>query len=515
MNSTRIREAVDLILACSTVILFYVSFPGGHSPWLGWLALVPLGLAIHGKNAQEAFIVTAFTSFLCWFAATWWLIPGVSLSANTPPNIALFFEFIFCLAYAVPYGIAGLFVAKMGWTGTIRGAIMAALLWTAISGLTPHILPGNMAHTQYRYTCMIQIVELGGIPLLLFFMYLVMWLCVVAAVNFKRRPKYALWALLLAGMVPLGVAAYGQCRLKTIHQRLAAPETPKITVGWIQPNFTIHGRNRSAWGDGGENVAAMTRDLARKKPAPDLIVWPEIPLCLSYTGNAGDRALVDQLVAETKIPMLVTGRLQAATEEDGYYNTAELVTEHGDAEIYRKQHLLPFGEYLPGEKRFPIMRQLFPNVPNYIPGDGSKVFFMDSGIGLIPLICYEAVFPSMVASGSAMGGNLVINPVNDGWFGNSAGPEIHLALALFRAVEFRMPVVRATNSGIGAVVTAAGELDDASITPLFEQCAVSVTVAIPPLSSWYATTGDLFLWGCALASLFFLGVGMIKRFRLH
>lgn len=477
-------------------------------PWMGWLALVPLGFAIHGRSAREAFVISAFTAFICWFAATWWLIPGVSLSANTPFNLALFFEFIFCLTYAVPYGIAGLLVSKMGWIGTIRGAMKAALLWTAICGLTPHILPGNLAHTQYRYPCMIQIVELGGIPILLFLMYLVTWLCVAAIVNLKTRPKYAMGILLLAAAVPAMTAVYGHCRLTILRQQLTAHKTPKLSVGWIQPNFNIHGRNRNAWEKEVTAVEAMSRDLALKNPSLDLIVWPEIPPPISYTENANDRALIDRLVADTGIPMLVTGYLQDKVEEDRYYNTAEFIRKPGVADIYRKHRLLPFGEYLPGEERFPFLRKIFPNALNYVPGNGGKTFHFNEKVRLIPLICYEAIFPSLVADGVNNWGNLVVNPVDDTWFGNSAGPEIHLALALFRAVEFRIPIVRATNSGIGAVITATGEIDGTSVTPLFEQCTVADTVAIPSISSLYARTGDIFLWGCALASLIYLAIDL-------
>jgi apolipoprotein N-acyltransferase len=82
-------------------------------------------------------------------------------------------------------------------------------------------------------------------------------------------------------------------------------------------------------------------------------------------------------------------------------------------------------------------------------------------------------------------------------------------------VEFRIPVVRATNSGIGAVVTAAGELDGASITPLFEQCTVAATVVVPQITTLYSKTGDLFLWVCALGSLILLGADIRKRLRFY
>lgn len=510
MNNARAGEIGDLLLVCLTVLLFCMAFPGGRLPWLGWLAFMPLAMAIHGKTAREAFMIATVTTFICWFAATWWLIPGVSRSANTPWNITLLFEFLFCLAYAVPYGIAGMLTAAMGWSGTIPGALKSALLWTAICGLTPHILPGNLAHTQYGYPCMIQIVELGGIPMLLFAIYLTTWLCVAAARNIRNGPT-ALVSLLLAAAIPAGIFAYGHLRLETVRKQLAAPETPRLTVGWIQPNFTTRDRNREAWEDKIALIEEMTCDLTDRTPAPDLIVWPEMPPPVSYCDNPEDRNRIDSLVARTDTPMLVTGYLQKEPEEGSYYNAMTFIQPTGPFETYKKQRLLPFGEYLPGEEKFETLRELFPNALKYQPGKNGRIFTLDDDIRLIPLICYEAIFPEMVAEGKAMGGNVVINPVNDAWFGRSAGPEIHLALALFRAVEFRTPVVRVANSGIGAAISATGELDAAGMTPLFEPCIATATVKVSPLFSLYAVTGDLFLWGCALGSMVFLWIDVKKR----
>jgi apolipoprotein N-acyltransferase len=99
-----------------------------------------------------------------------------------------------------------------------------------------------------------------------------------------------------------------------------------------------------------------------------------------------------------------------------------------------------------------------------------------------------------VRSGWQQGGNIIINPVNDGWFGKTAGAHVHLALAVFRTVEFRIPMVRATNTGPSALITASGEIDPNSTTPLNKQNIMAVKVTLPSIKSIYANYGDVFAW---------------------
>ncbi len=499
VQAPKIQQAKDLSLILLTVLLFYLSFPGGNYPWVAWVALVPVGIALHDRTCREAFTIMASMALFGWMAATWWVVPGVAKVVSSSPLVVYPFAIIFCLLYAVPYGIAGMVYSRMGWTSSISGAVKSAFVWTAICCLVPHILPGNIAHSQYLYPRVIQITDIGGIPLLFFVIHWFNWLLVTAFINLEPKPIYAAKALSLALLIPVLVLVYGESRLEEVHELSAAAETPRIQVGWLQPNLGIKGRNRSDWERESVKIEAMSQQILSRYPNLDLLVWPEIPPPVSYLEWEQDRILIDRLLSNTRTALFVTGHHgkfsgDNKVEGNGYYNVVEYISAAGKPEIYRKQYLLPFAEYLPGEIRFPLLRQLFPGALHYLAGKESRVFSLGAEVKVIPLICYEAVFPELVRSAWEQGGNLIVNPVDDAWFGKTAGAAVHLALAVFRAVEFRIPLVRATNSGISALVTAAGEIDADTITPMHEANTMVTDVMLPQIDSIYASYGNWFLW---------------------
>jgi apolipoprotein N-acyltransferase len=224
--------------------------------------------------------------------------------------------------------------------------------------------------------------------------------------------------------------------------------------------------------------------------------------------------LLEQLIGLQGIPMVISGYQthQPETEEEGkgYFNVAEFITAAGEGTVYRKQKLLPFGEYLPFEQNFPWLRDIFPSALHYLPGEANVPFMLSDSITLLPLICYEVVFPEMVRDGIRLGGNVVINPVDDAWFGMSNAPEIHMALALFRAVEFRMPIVRASNSGRSVLIDITGEIVHGSQTELFQRAISAGQVTIADIRTPYQVFDDVFLWLTGVLSAVFLVLGFLK-----
>jgi apolipoprotein N-acyltransferase len=109
---------------------------------------------------------------------------------------------------------------------------------------------------------------------------------------------------------------------------------------------------------------------------------------------------------------------------------------------------------------------------------------------LIPAICYEAVFPWLVAEGVRLGGNLLVNQVDDAWFGRTAGPEIHLALARYRSVEFRMPIIRVANSGISGIILPSGEFAAGSQTTQYTPLTALHQITVRTPDSVYARYGE-------------------------
>lgn len=482
-------------LGALSSLLFIIAFPGGLAPWAGWFAWVPVGLALDRLPQNKAFVLMLLTATAGWLMATWWIVPGVIKQAGAQLHTALFFHMLFCLFSALPYGLAAWISKRHDGFNSIFGAFKSAIVWTAVINAFPLVLPGSLAHSQYPYPLAIQVLDLGGVPLLMFIMQLCNWLLVVAVARCRTSPRTAVTALALTATVIAANFSYGHLRLAQLHQTAnASAEGITLAVGIVQPNIPVERRDPVAAQNAQRTLEAMTRQLAAE--GAQLIIWPEVPIYLSYSSNPADRLWLQELVRSTGIPLLVTGYIMnepSPGRRPIYFNSAEWLRDGRPAEIYYKQHLLPFAEYMPGEQLFPYLRTIFPQAADYRSGEQATVFRLDNGAVLIPAICYEAVFSRLVAEGVGLGGNILVNQVDDAWFGLTDGPEIHLALALYRSVEFRLPIIRVANSGISGIILPSGEFAAGSRTAQYRPLTALHHLTVRPPDSVYARHGELVL----------------------
>jgi apolipoprotein N-acyltransferase len=207
---------------------------------------------------------------------------------------------------------------------------------------------------------------------------------------------------------------------------------------------------------------------------------------------------------------VMTPCIQRVEDGDGvarYANSAVLIRPDGaHSPPYVKRILVPFSEYLPLEEALPFLRRLFPGAARYEAG--KEMVLMDlpgKDVRVIPTICYESVFTRHIRKGVEAGGNLVVNMVDDAWFGPTAASAVHLALGVLRAVEYRVPLVRVTNSGDGVFVGASGRIVPGTRTPSFQTAITVRTLFTPDSRSPYARWGDAVLWGLTVLS----GIGWV------
>jgi apolipoprotein N-acyltransferase len=461
------------------------------APWAGWFAWVPVGLALSRLPQNKAFVLMLLTATAGWLMATWWIVPGVMKQAGAQLYMAQLFHLLFCLFSALPYGLAAWLSSRHSGFASIAGAIKSAIVWTAVITAFPLVLPGSLAHSQYQYPLAIQVLDLGGVPLLMFVMQLCNWLLVVAVARRRTSPRTALTALALATTVVAANFAYGHLRLAQINQaEPLAGEGPSFSVGIVQPDIPVERRDLVATQSAQRTLEAMTRQLAAA--GAQLIIWPEVPIHLSHSSAPADQRWLQELVRSTGTPLLLTGYVMvgvAPGQRPIYFNSVDWLRADRPAEIYHKRHLLPFAEYMPGEQLFPYLRKIFPQASHYSPGEQARVFRLDNGAVLIPAICYEAVFSRLVAEGVRLGGNILVNQVDDAWFGRTAGPEIHLALALYRSVEFRLPIIRVANSGISGIILPTGEFAAGSRTAQYTPLTALHQITVRTPDSVYARYG--------------------------
>lgn len=201
----------------------------------------------------------------------------------------------------------------------------------------------------------------------------------------------------------------------------------------------------------------LTRQALKDAPT-DLVVWPETAMPFYFQDDGSLSRQVTDFTAQTRIP-LVLGAPAYERTPGGHtlFNRAFLLLPSGERSWYDKEHLVPFGEYVPLGKYMPFIHKLVEGVGDFGAGRTAAPL-RDGRLALGLLICYEAIFPELAQRRVEAGANILVNISNDAWFGDSAAPRQHLDLALLRAVEQGRAIIRGTNSGISAVIDPRGHV---------------------------------------------------------
>jgi apolipoprotein N-acyltransferase len=245
------------------------------------------------------------------------------------------------------------------------------------------------------------------------------------------------------------------------NQRVAAPLTTDgaIHVTIVQGNVDQSRKwDPAAQREIVDKYLGLTRKALADAPT-ELVVWPETAMPFYFQEHDALAKRLTDFVAEAHAPLLfgAPAFLRDKGGEIVLFNRAYLVTPSGVEAAYDKEHLVPFGEYVPLGNILTFIHKLVEGVGDFRPGHAEEPL-RDGRLALGGLICYEAIFPELAQRRVETGANLLVNISNDAWFGDSAAPRQHLDLALLRAVEQGRALVRGTNTGISAVIDPRGRV---------------------------------------------------------
>ncbi len=502
MGPLRTREtpepsaAVAALAAGAAGVLTVLAYPPYAVPGLGAVMLAPLVAVLDGARARRAFAIAWLYTTAMALVACRWMLHALVVQYGVAPLPAWLFLALLIGGLALLPAMAGALFARLSPRLADGGAPLAfATIWALAEWLrgVPVGVPWLMAaHTWFRVPIAIQLAEWGG-ALLVSFVALTM--SAGLGLAFRRRSAWPLAAPMLLAALAIGVGAW----------RLSAPAIPasgsSARIGVVQASIPTDQRFREDSAQ--RNVsrhADASRALARSEPL-DLLVWSETAVDADIDGAPMVRLGLDQLVGELGVP-IVTG---APRTVGGVYTNSVVLFAPGRGlvESYAKQRLVPYSEYDPawGAWLAPLLGPVTDGVP-YVPGREATIF------RAVPLpfaapVCFEITYPALVRRFRREGALLLVNLSNDAWFGPVGYPEMHLAHAIFRAVETRTWVIRGANTGISAAIDPAGHVVEE--LPAFREgsFAVSVTPAGPP--PFYARNGDVpvlaALGGVLLAAL--------------
>jgi apolipoprotein N-acyltransferase len=412
-------------------------------------------------------------------------------------------------------------------TNNLLLAFLLAAAWVAQEWLRAWVFSGfgwnGLGVALHDTWPLIQIAEFTGVAGLSF---MVAFANVIAVTTARRlilevstrtvRPHFDL-TLTLAAIV--GVLTFG------IRATQVSPSTKPLRVAAVQSNVP---QNQKFDPQFTRNIFDQFRRLSeialRANPPPDLLIWPESSMPGPVLADRESYQFVMDLASSGESDIL----LGTLDEENGdVYNAALLVSDAGEqVQVYRKLHLVPFGEYVPGRHRVPLLARI---VGDQVPGDFKAgkdftVFELTNGeVKVAPLICFEDTIGELtrrfvLPSENNPGANLLVDITNDGWFLRSAGSHQHLANAVFRCVETRRPMVRAANTGVTCFVNEFGRVtqklqDDIGST--FTEGVLTGDVKVPTEHelTFYTRHGEWFAKICAiLATIAIVVVFVLRRF---
>ncbi len=303
-------------------------------------------------------------------------------------------------------------------------------------------------------------------------------------------------SLLVFTLVVGGLWGTGQARLSR-----SMPTPPGIALRIVQGNVP----QRAKWAPGSA-PAALSKylELSARGGPVDALLWPET----AYPGFLDENGDAKRRIAEA-LPggrVLLTGAPDRTTRgsEPRYFNTIQAYGPSGTILTgYAKHHLVPFGEYVPFGEWLPVER-LTEGLGNFTAGPGPRTLAVPGLPILAATICYEIIFPGHVVD-DAIRPDWIFNATNDAWFGTSIGPEQHLASARMRAVEEGLPVIRAANTGISAVIDAKGTIVRSLGLEATGVIDAGLPAALP--ATLYARVGDWALPPLGIVTwLLFLGL---------
>ena len=451
---------------------------------LGFVALAPLVAATRGRRAAAGL-------GLGWVAGTIApaiaVVPWVAAATHdyfTQGSLgAVLFAFaVTQVMGALPAAAFGVALTRLAVLPSVSVRVLgAAACWTALELARARLFGAPwdlLAHALYAHPLWIQPAELGGAFLVSF----VLAAAAAAAGEAVVAPRTERLRALALGAALLALdAGYGAFRLHAVPDDGGA----MMRVALVQGNAPNAWRLDVARAEDALHIFVET--TRRAAPLrPDLVVWPEnaVSFLLAPNPQLG-RAVTEVLGADG--PPLVVGGPRYAPAGDGrvqFFNSAYLLSPGGDPlAFYDKRRLVPFAEYAP-IARLPGLGWRFDAPGEYTPGIVPTVFTRPDRFGV--LICFEAIYPELARDLVRAGARLLVNVSNDAWFGSSAGLEQHFAATVFRAVETRRAVARATNTGITGVVGPSGRIVARFPTHVRDAWVVSVPLRdeMTPYDRW-------------------------------
>ena len=466
---------------------------------MAWIALVPLLIALSGWRGREerlpgqpplrAFLL-GLTSGTVYFVGTvYWTSTVVATYGNLPMAVATFAMVLLALYLALFPAVMAVVTSRLISRGGAGALLLAPAAWVAteffrgyLFGGFPWVPLGNSQVTVLPVAQLASVFGVYGLSMLVAFVNAAIAYALVT--SGRERVK----ALASAAVLLAAVGTWGAMRIAD--GSLTRQGTP-IRVGLAQGNI----EQSDKWRPGEARrifttYIGLTRETVRR--GAQFVIWPESATPFTFERDPVGEQMMRDLAREVRVPILFGSDQQTAVAgQPAHYNAAYQLGPDGKTlAVYRKIHLVPFGEFVPMSDWLSFFPPLVQTLAGFAPfNPGESMVMLPVGDRLTSTaICYEVVYPSLVREAVLGGSQLLTTITNDAWYGHSSAPFQHFDMASMRAIEHGRYLARAANTGISGVVDPYGRV--VARSELFEQVGLVQEARFLSGRTLYTNIGD-------------------------
>jgi apolipoprotein N-acyltransferase len=500
----------DILLSFLSGILLILSFPNFDLEFLAWIALMPLFYSIEGKELYHSFILGFLTGVVSFLGIIYWIIVAVHTYGNIPLIPSGFILLLLVVYLSLFIGAFTCLTRLIQIRSVLQTLLFTPFLWVALEYLRSFLLSGfpwaDLGHSQYLNLPFIQMADITGVYGLSFVILL------VNATLFYVFHKWSTKAfpfreVVITVLIFSGFLVYGYVKIGVVNRQIS--QNPPLKIGLVQGNID----QSVKWDESFQKETLKIYEKLSFKTAeekPDLILWPETATPFFFQDAKEYQPFVLNIPKKTNAFLLFgTPSYKPRKGKVDHYNSAYLVSPSGELiGKYDKIHLVPFGEYIPMQDLLFFIGSLGEGIGDFKSGKEIYNFSLPQGkFGV--LICFEIIFPDLCRRFVKGGANFLVTITNDAWFGRTSAPYQHFSVATFRAVENRVFIARAANTGITGLIDPKGKIVNRG--GIFTEEAMNGTIRLLKNKSFYTLYGDVFAWLCSAFSIFLLAFALFKK----
>jgi apolipoprotein N-acyltransferase len=497
----KIKDYKGIVFSAMTGLLAAFAFPKLNLFFLIWISFVPLVFVIMGADFKKSCVYGFISGFIFNAVGLYWLVPMLQFNTGSYIQalivactlwiyLALYWA-VWCLCLVLSKNVIQK-VIKNELNVNILIILFGACMWVLLEYIRTYFLTGFpwmlVGYSQFEFSEIIQIAEFTGVYGVSF-LVIFCNLCFYFWILKPKSNRYLYTALTLV----IAVALFGVVRV----YRFKFFGDKKYSVTVVQPNIDQNKKWDTAYED--EIISKLKKyayEIAENKT--DLVLWPEavMPGFIPNSEETYDNA---------KSIVSIAGGLNIIgsphdEDHESYNSVLAFEDSNGYKAVHNKNHLIPFGEFIPFRKFFARFFGVLNQMGDFLRGKDTNVF--DNGqIYVGSTICSENFFPDISRRFVLSGAKVLTNHTNDAWFFDTAAPYQHFMMNVFRAVENRKDVTVSANSGISGIIEASGIIIDRM--PSSKNALLKGAFYQNDFKTFYTKFGDVFVYLC-IGLIFFV-----------